>query len=121
MVRPDPSPERAERAVRNQLLLRRLNEQVDRLDDSSTDEYACECGHASCVAALSLSAEEYDAIRRRPGWFVVLPGHWSARYERVVRGTPRYQVIEKIGADEIVERLDSGRIPALVSGRSSPG
>jgi hypothetical protein len=83
--------------VLNQLLARRLNEQVD--DDSRDavfDEYVCECGFDSCVGPLSLTHAEYDEIRREAGRLVVRPGHWSPAHERVVRDRPRYQVIEKV-------------------------
>jgi len=104
--------------VLNQLLARRVNEQIDRFShDSVFDDYVCECGSDSCVGPLSLTHEEYDEIRRQPGRLVVRPGHWSPTHDRVVRDRPRYQVIEKVGeAATEMQRLHAVHDRALAGG-----
>jgi len=99
-----------------------MNEQIRQLRYSSAfDEYVCECGLKSCVGPLSLSHEEYDEIRRQPGCLVVRPGHWSPRYDRVVRETPRYQVIEKIAeAVETIKRVETDASTAVPHPRPEP-
>jgi hypothetical protein len=91
---------RAFRYARNQLLSRRTNERIATLRYCSAfDEYICECGLKTCVAAISLTAEEFWRICAQPGRFAVSPGHASRKYERVVDENARFH---------LVERLDSG-------------
>ena len=85
------------RAARNQQLFRELNNAISRLRYSSAfNEYVCECGLKTCLAVISLTVAEYEAIRREPGVFIVLPGHWSKRHERVVREGKGFEIVERI-------------------------
>jgi hypothetical protein len=87
---------RAARYARNQLLSRRVNAEIARLRYSSAfGEYVCECGLKTCVEAIHLTTEEFEAIRDEPALFVVLPGHVDPKTERVVRETRRYLVVER--------------------------
>src|SRR5262245_28028909 len=89
------------RAARKQLLSRRLNEQVHRLNtgvfNDYVDDYVCECGHEGCIDPIGLTGDQYEQIDSRACRFIVRPGHWCSD-ERVVYDDPRFQVIEKIGA-----------------------
>jgi anti-anti-sigma factor len=89
------SQARADRYMRNQLLSRRINEGISRLRHSSSfDEYVCECGLKTCVEPISLSREEFEAIRQQPGRFIVCLGHGSPKHGCVVDENTRYQLVE---------------------------
>jgi hypothetical protein len=100
--------ERRRRAALNQSQFRRLNESINQLHATSAfTEYECECTQKTCEARVSLSADEYEEVRGDPTHFVVATGHVLLDAERVVRETPRYQVVEKLGiAAEVAVKLD---------------
>jgi hypothetical protein len=61
-------------------LLREVNERI--LEVSTTWAgaaapigFICECGDAECVSVVTLTAEDYGAIRSAPGRFVLHRGH----------------------------------------------
>jgi hypothetical protein len=85
---------------RSQALLRELNEEIRRIADGfGVDEdleLVCECEHGECFARLSLSADDYEAVRRFPTRFVTKPEH-AGPDDRIVHETALYVVIEKIG------------------------
>jgi hypothetical protein len=67
-----------ERLVRNQVLLREVNERIAEASaswDGGAGEWLCECSHDECVETLALSALEYERIRSSPNVFVIVPGH----------------------------------------------
>jgi hypothetical protein len=109
--------DRVERAALNQSLFREVNERVDEVtgaSDSMLRQLLCECANQDCVAEVSLTKEEYEAVRRWPNHFVVKPGHVYTDFERVVDGEgERYDVVEKFGkAGEVALELDSRRAPS---------
>jgi hypothetical protein len=85
--------------ARTQSLFRDVNERIEELNDerSIDGELLCECANKDCVATLALTRDAYEAVRRIPTHFFVLPGHEVAQIERVVLRTDRYVVVEKIG------------------------
>ena len=86
------------REVRNQLLVRELNERIDGLHRSSAVvDYVCECTQKTCMTTLCLSSDEYQEVRAIPGRFLVAVGHAGAD-QRIVEETRRYQVVELLGA-----------------------
>jgi hypothetical protein len=97
--------------VRGQLLFRRLNEQIRSLADLDAEfDLVCECTDGDCFERLTVSVEDYEAIRRFPTRFVVKPGHAADQVERVVEETASFLVVEKIGADAAAAiRLDPRR------------
>jgi len=105
---------RAARHLRNQQNARRLNEQIaGRRYSAAFDEYICECGKKKCVEAISLSSEEFSEIRKHARLFVVLPGHASKKYVRVLREGARYQLVESL-------MPASDGAPAAASGERIP-
>jgi hypothetical protein len=114
-----PPPERRRlaqaRAAKNQQLFRELNSAISKLRYSSAfNEYVCECGRKTCLEVIHLSHDEFDEIRQEPNRFVVLPGHWSPKAERLVRETASYQIVARI---EVVE---AGAAPTQASSATSP-
>jgi hypothetical protein len=99
---------RQARAARNESRFRELNERVEELHTSAAfTEYFCECTRADCGERVSLTIVEYEEVRKVPTHFIIARGHIVPQVERIVRETPRYQVVEKVGvAGEVAARLD---------------
>jgi hypothetical protein len=102
---------RAERQGRNESLFREVNERIAELNQTfqieGRSEFLCECSREECRQPIEIPIGEYEAVRRTPTRFLVIPGHEDDRVERVVERSERYIVVEKIGeaADE-AEDLD---------------
>ena len=97
------APERdAVRAARNEILLRKYNEHLerDRLRvQPQMAEWLCECADEDCAQAVKLSIAEYEEVRSEATQFLVAPGpdHVDPAIESVVRRTERYWVVAKVG------------------------
>jgi len=92
--------EREIRAARNQAMFRAVNEKLRELNETFgqlVESYvvACECADTRCVANFEITAEAYEAARREPNRFVVLPGHVYPDVERVLEELDNYVVVEK--------------------------
>jgi hypothetical protein len=89
-----------ERDARTQGLSREVNERIQALDTRPPtifEIFICECCLVPCTATVSLTIEEYEAVRSHPARFVVVPGHVNPVVERVVDAAEgRYEVIEKL-------------------------
>jgi hypothetical protein len=101
------------KGARNQALFREVNDRVETLNNSwssisSTIEFICECSDDSCFKPLSLTTDDYRAIRADPARFFVAPEHVDPRIEDVIRTEPSYWVVEKI---------ESGRAVAIAAAR----
>jgi hypothetical protein len=107
----------AERRAQNEVLFRDLNERVkevdERLDPNGMGtppvelEFLCECGNLDCATRFTMSRPEYEAVRREPSYFVVIPEHVDERIEEVVEVRPGYVVVSKNGvAKEIARETD---------------
>ena len=92
---------RARRLAMNETLFRDVNEMIRTEQGRSQDErttFVCECIKVTCQLRLSISLDEYQAVRAHPDRFIVFPGHEHPEVEVVVGGEPpRYLAIEKIG------------------------
>jgi hypothetical protein len=77
-------------------LFRAVNERIVELGaaSSGTIDFFCECSDERCTRVLSLTLDEFDAIRRDPHVHVVLPGHEDA--EDVVGRTGEYILIRPV-------------------------
>jgi hypothetical protein len=104
--------ERAERAARNEALLREVNDRIEQvgaaavLPDEQPLEFRCECGRPECDGLVSLTAAQYQHVRADNDRFAVLPGHEDEQIERVVERGERYVIVDKkpdaepfVGAD----------------------
>ena len=90
--------QRSRAAARQQLLFREVNERIFALSEGAmVSEYVCECALQSCNLAVSLSVDEYLAVRGDPTQFIVVCGRWSGAFDRIVFETERYIVVKKIG------------------------
>lgn len=90
------------RAGRNQSLFRSINERLEGIAESfqhvaETGAFSCECADLGCIETLSMTVNEYEAVRSHPNQFVVLPGHVYPEVERVLAETDHYVLVAKIG------------------------
>jgi hypothetical protein len=105
--------ERAERIGRNEALFRRVNEQIETLNETfgslaGTMTWICECGDRGCIEQIALSPEEYERVRADPAQFAIVPGHELPDVERVVESSDRYAVVRKRegGPEELARDLE---------------
>ena len=86
--------------IGNQALFRDLNEQIRRIAETFAVEgplqLLCECEQGDCLARLSVSPREYEALRRFPTRFLTRADH-VCDDERVVQEMAGWVVVEKIG------------------------
>jgi hypothetical protein len=97
----------AQKAAKNEALMREVNERIEEVaEEAERPDFLCECANPDCIETLTLSLDEYEAIRSSPVRFAVAPGHDFPEIERIVK-EGGYVVVEKIGeAARIVETLD---------------
>ena len=97
-----------ERAARNEVVFREVNEQVAGLEQGSGSagaSFVCECAETSCIDRIGVALGVYEAVRANPRRFIVKPGHERPAVERVVETRDGYLVVEKIGgAGAVAER-----------------
>jgi hypothetical protein len=91
-----------DRAARNEVLFRQVNERVKDVSDAfaaldpSPIDFMCECGRRDCTAAITLTTSEYEQVRTDPTHFFVLRDHVIPEVEQVVREGDGYVVVEKL-------------------------
>jgi hypothetical protein len=118
MTTPDLDARRL-RAAKSQSLLREVNERIEDLaagrPASMSDEVrlvkeidlACECMDEACTQRVTMTVEEYEAVRSDSNTFFVKPGHDVPEVEDVVREEANYVVVRKVGAGaQLAEKLD---------------
>jgi hypothetical protein len=103
------------RVARREINGRRVNEAIERgrLPGSDDGSFVCECGRIGCNTTLSLSLDEYEAVRTSFERFVVVPTHELPPVDRVVERHDGYFVVIKEGqaadmAKETDPRSDDG-------------
>ena len=90
-----------DRLAKNEALFRDVNERVKRIDaehgvpEDELWDFLCECGDGECLARVSLTIREYEAVRANSVQFLVVPGHEEPEVERVLEQTRRYAIVEK--------------------------
>jgi hypothetical protein len=91
--------DRDERILANEILFREVNERIDELTERTATmailDYVCECGQPTCTGKITLTHEQYEAVRADGQRFVTLPEHETAEIERVVEHHEGYQIVEK--------------------------
>ena len=102
-----------ERAAKNEVLFRRVNEEIEKLGQVERktgrfSAFVCECSDGTCTQQVQLTIPEYEEVRSESRWFAIAPGHETAEIEHVVRTTDRYAIVEKDSplAETIVENFD---------------
>jgi hypothetical protein len=94
-----------EQLVRNQLLLREVNDRVAEVANSwagEAPEFLCECSNEDCAETLPVSLLEYKGIRSFPNLFMILPGHEIRDVDCIVEEQGRFTLVEKTKHVDIV-------------------
>jgi hypothetical protein len=99
----DHRRERQTKAAKNQALFREINERVKDLNEgfslvAPVGEWLCECANDTCTERVSMTADEYEAIRQEATRFFVAPDdeHVWPDVELVIERRESYWVVEKI-------------------------
>jgi len=92
--------ERERRIGLNESVFREVNERIEDAAESlglgdQPMNLVCERGDPSCVAQISISRSEYEALRADPTHFAVAPGHEIADVEEIIERRKGYDVIRK--------------------------
>ena len=101
----------AERVAQNESIFRDANEKLRERFARDQDEetrlpFLCECANARCTRVLTLTLDEYAAVRAHPARFLTLPEHEEPETEVVVCEEQRYQIVQKKGeAADVAARL----------------
>jgi hypothetical protein len=100
------------RLALNEALFRETNERAEErvrlfVGDEELYGIICECASLDCSERITLSKDEYAAVRSDPAQFAVKPGHTIGDVEEVVARNERFEVVRKRGvAAEVAEFLD---------------
>jgi hypothetical protein len=107
---------RTRRIGENEDLFRRVNEQIEALNEgfallASMMTMVCECGNLTCVDQIEIPIGEYDRLRSEPTWFAIKPGHEIGDVETVVERHEGYEVVAKRAGEpaRIARELDPRR------------
>jgi hypothetical protein len=94
--------EHQKRKALNEDLFRKVNEQIEALNEaftemSGSDEFqiVCECDRVDCTERLPISASAYHAARADARVFIIAPGHGDPEVETVIERTKDYWVVRK--------------------------
>jgi hypothetical protein len=96
---------RQERAARNQMLFRSVNERIDDIaaaafHDGNELDFICECADTECTETIALTLPEFQAIRSIENQFVIRRGHELPEVEDVTAKRDGYVIVAKRGAAE---------------------
>ena len=96
--------ERAERIGRNEDLFRKVNDQIEGVNEAfgtitGTMSILCECGQLACIEQIGLTVDEYRVLRAEPTRFAVRPRHEIPDVEQIVARHEGYFVVEKTAGD----------------------
>ena len=87
-----------ERAVRNSLLIRGVNERINGLSDSWADdeprELLCECGDKGCIEAILVTRADYEVALDRPGSYLVTSAHRDETGITLLMTRDGYSIVE---------------------------
>jgi len=93
---------REKRLAQNETLFREVNERIEDLALTQTDEddayeFLCECSNAHCDLRLSLPLSTYEKARSDGAVFIVAAGHDLPEIEDVVLRGSGFQLVRKHG------------------------
>ena len=93
------SDEHARRVGLNEALFRRVNEEIEALNEllgePATMSVICECGDAQCMERIEIPLDDYERVRADPLLFVIVPGHEIPDVESVVERAAGWDVVRK--------------------------
>ena len=105
---------RESRKGANEAWFREVNERLEdraagHAGSSDTFEIVCECAREECTERITVAFADYEAVRRRPTHFIIVPGHIDPTCERVDSSTGGYDIVEKFGDAARVARIENPR------------
>jgi hypothetical protein len=95
--------EQVRRRAENEALFRSLNEAIrgneieNGVEASDPIGFVCECSSTECMKVVSVSREEYEAVREGGSTFIVAPGHEEPEIEDIIMSHGEFSVVEKRG------------------------
>lgn len=99
-----------ERLAKNEAFFRQVNERIKDVAagfGGDRYEFLCECADSGCTERITLTIEQYEAVRANGARFVLARGHVAPEIEHVVDRGKDHVVIEKDGtAGQIAAELD---------------
>jgi hypothetical protein len=106
----------SENLVRQQILVRDLNEHVVGVlkaqnlhletDGDYPSDFLCECSREACTEMVSLTIEEYESVRSSPTVFAVVPGHETPAVDEILFTNERFSLVEKTVFTELAVTSD---------------
>jgi hypothetical protein len=90
---------REERMATNEDASREINERIEEAyqgePPANRIDIVCECARMTCDAAIDITLEEYEHVRKDARHFVILPEHFVGDIERIVFENDRFAVAAK--------------------------
>lgn len=91
--------ERARRVGLNEALFRRVNDEIESLNESlgkpASMSVICECGDGQCMERIEIPLADYERVRADPRLFVIVPGHDIPDLETVTERSDSWAVVRK--------------------------
>ena len=90
-----------EQEATNETVFREMNEWTEEENDARRgvdrpiDLYLCECSDRLCTQPISLTRDEYEAIRAVPVRFAIALNHENPEIDMVLRENERFATVEK--------------------------
>ena len=105
-----------EQEATNETVFRDMNEWAEKENDvrygveRPIDHYLCECSDRRCTQPISLTRNEYEAIRAVPVRFAIALNHENPEIDLVLRENDRFATVEKfLGAGAKIARATNPR------------
>jgi len=90
---------REERMARNEAASREINEKIEEAyqDEPLANriDIVCECARMRCDAAIDITLDEYEQVRKDARHFVIIPEHFVGDIEGIVFENDRFAVVAK--------------------------
>ena len=90
---------REERMARNEVASREINEKIEEAyqgePPANRIDIVCECARMTCDAAIDITLDEYEHVRKDALRFVILPEHFVGDIERILFENDRFAVVAK--------------------------
>jgi hypothetical protein len=116
---------RVERLARNEAASREINEKIEEAYQSEPPvnriDIVCECARITCDAAIDITLDEYENVRKDARHFVILPEHFVGDIEWIVFENDRFAVVAKregVPADVARDENREGREDSRSGGRT---
>ena len=89
---------REERMAKNEAASRKINEKIQEAyqgePPANRIDIVCECARMTCDAAIDITLDEYEHVRKDARHFVILPEHF-VDIERILFENDRFAVVAK--------------------------